>query len=113
MHGHLDSVRALVHGLAGETGKAERVFAAVQAQAANGRRRAATYAHQALAYAKTADPEAACAALREAITLATSDHYAMGLNRAVGVRHGFDHRWSNLPCVQDLDEQLHHLAMVR
>jgi hypothetical protein len=74
----------------------------------------ATYAHQALAYAMTAspDPDAACAALREAIHLATSDHYAMGLKRAAGVRHGFNQRWSDQPCVRDIDEQLRQLATV-
>lgn len=111
MSSHLDSVRALVDGLAGQTDAAERGFATVQAQAANGRRRAATYAHQALAYAKApaADPEAACAALRKAINHAASDHYAMGLKRAAGVRRGFHHRWSDLPCVRDIDEHLRHL----
>lgn len=108
MLGHLNSVRGLVHGLAGDTDDAERLFDVVQAQAANGRRRAASYAHQSLAYAKAkaADPEAASGALLRSIDLAASEHYAMGLRRSVGVRNCFDPSWTRLDCVREVDEQL-------
>lgn len=115
MHGHLNSVRALVHGIAGETSDAEQVFGAVQSQAANGRRRAASYAHQALAYAKakTADVEAASTALLRSISLASSEHYAMGVRRSFGVRATFDPSWSRLRCVREVDEHLEQFTVAR
>lgn len=116
MRGHLDSVRAFTLGLAGRTDEAERAFATVQAHAANGRRRAASYAHQALACAKapSPDPEAACEALRQSIEHATSTNYAMGIQRVVGVRSsGFARSWASLRCVQAVDEQLGQLAQAR
>jgi hypothetical protein len=108
MRGHLDSVHALVHSLAGEVDDADRVFGLVQRHAANGRRRAASYAHQALGYTAvaTADAEAACAALLASIDLARSEHYAMGLRRCAGVRARFDPAWSRLACVRAVDEHL-------
>ncbi|WP_239338416.1 helix-turn-helix domain-containing protein [Frankia sp. CiP3] len=108
MRGHLDSVQALVHGLTGHTNEADRIFSLVQQQAANGRRRAATYAHQAVSYAQatTRDPEAACAALSQSIDLARSGRYTMGLRRSSGVRAGFDPAWSHLTCVREVDEHL-------
>ena len=111
MRGHLDSVRATIYGLAGETDQAEQVFEQVQAQAANGRRRAASYAHQALAYAKArpADPEAACAYLLKSVDIATAEGYAMGVRRTLGVRAGFRPGWAGLPCVREVDDRLRQL----
>jgi len=113
MRGHLDSVRATVHGLAGETVQAEKVFNQVQAQAANGRRRAASYAHQALAYAKAwqPDPEAACACLLKSVDIATAEGYAMGVRRTFGVRAGLRSDWARLPCVREVDDRLRPLSL--
>jgi len=112
MHGHLTSVRALLLGLDGETTQAEQLFGLVQSQAANGRRRSASYAHQALSYAgaPTADAEAATATLRKAIDAASSEHYAMGIQRGLGVRAGFDPKWNGLHCVREVDDRLRELA---
>lgn len=111
MHGHLDSVRALTQAIAGQTDAADQAFAAVQVRAANGRRRAASYAHQALGHVQTTDPDpdAACAALLQSVTLAAAEHYGMGITRARGVRAGFPRAWTNLACVQAFDERLGQL----
>lgn len=106
MDGHLNSVRAVVAALSGDVDDADRTFALVQSSAANMRRRVATLGHLGLARSRADDPEAACDALGRSITLAEQAHYPMGLERAVGVRAGFDPRWSTLPRVRDLDEQL-------
>ncbi len=113
MQGHLDSVRALTQGITGQTDEADRAFAVVQVHAANGRRRAASYAHQALAHVKTEtpDPDAACAALLQSINLAAAEHYGMGITRAHGVRDGFPRTWANLACVQAFDERLRQLSV--
>lgn len=106
MRGHLDSVRGLVHALAGDLYESDRVFATVQARAANHRRRIATSSHQALGQVKAAEPEAACAAFSRSIGQALAEPYPMGMKRAAGVRAGFDPAWDQLPCVRDLDQQL-------
>lgn len=106
MREHCDSVRAFTLALAGQTDEADRAFRQVQSRAANMRRRIATYGHQALAQVRTGEPEMACATLSQAVDLAIENYYIMGLERAVGVRTGFDPSWS-LPCVRALDEQLH------
>ena len=112
MRGHLDSVRGLVDALAGRLDESERVFNSVQTRAANGRRRVASSCHQALAYARASDPEAACEALERSLTMIEAEPYPMGLQRAVGVRTRFDPAWAQLPCVRTLDERLSLLAPV-
>ncbi|MGH3943344.1 MAG: hypothetical protein ACRDTG_32915 [Pseudonocardiaceae bacterium] len=109
MGGHLNSVRAVVFALAGDEQQSQRTFDHVQVSAANMRRRIATYGHQALVQADCRDPEAACAALSSSIRLAAQEHYAMGIERAIGVRHRFDPSWATLPAARDLDDQLRHL----
>lgn len=111
MKGHLDSVRAVVFALAGDEQQSLRTFDQVQVSAANMRRRIATYGHQALVQVDFHDPEAACAALSSSVHLAAQEHYTMGLERAVGVRHRFEASWSTLPAVRDLDDQLRHLSV--
>lgn len=111
MKGHLNSVRAVVFALAGDEQQSLRTFDQVQVSAANMRRRIATYGHQALVQADRRDPEAACAALSSSILLAEQEHYAMGFERAIGVRHRFEASWSTLPAVRDLDDQLRHLSI--
>jgi hypothetical protein len=110
MKGHLNSVRAVVFALDGDEQQSYRTFDHVQANAANMRRRIATYGHQALVQVSCRDPEAACAALSTSIQLAAQEHYAMGIKRAIGVRRCFDASWAVLPAVCDLDEQLNHLS---
>lgn len=110
MNGHLDSVRAVVLALHGERQESDRTFEAVQSSAANSRRQVASLAHLALVRSSARDPEAACDALDRSITLAAQEDYTMGLERAGGVRAGFDPTWSTLSCVRDLDERLHLLA---
>lgn len=110
MEGHLNSVRAVVFALAGDEQQSLRTFGHVQVSAANMRRRIATYGHQALVQADRHDPEAACAALSSSILLAAQEHYTMGFERAVGVRHRFDPSWVTLPVVRDLDDQLRYLS---
>jgi transcriptional regulator with XRE-family HTH domain len=107
MQEHCDSVRAFTLSLAGKTDEADRVFDQVQVNAANMRRRIATYGHHALAQVRANEPELACTALCQAVNLAVEHHYVMGLERAVGVRTGFASEWSTLNCVRELDEQLH------
>jgi transcriptional regulator with XRE-family HTH domain len=115
MQDHCDSVRAVAFALAGETEEAIRTFNQVQSHAANMRRRIATYGHQALAQVRTHEPDAACATLSHAVHLAVENYYIMGLERAMGVRTGFDSDWSNLNCVRDFDkqfrQQLKHLKL--
>lgn len=106
MQAHCDSVRALTLALAGRDDEAARTFAGVHARAANARRRIATRGHQALAYVRCGQPEAASAELMEAAEQAREYHYGMGLERARGVRTAFDPAWSKLPSVRTLDEQL-------
>jgi hypothetical protein len=108
MRGHLDSVYATVTALAGQQTQAEQAFATVHAAAANMRRRIATLGHQAFAFAAGGEPEAASAALIQSVTLAVTEHYGMGLRRAIGVRSAFAPAWAALPTVRDLDE---HLAL--
>jgi transcriptional regulator with XRE-family HTH domain len=112
MEGHLNSVRAVVLSLAGDVDASQRIFDSVQVSAANMRRRIATYGHQGLAQTHHRNPEAACDALSSSIRLAVQEHYAMGLERAIGVRSGFDATWTSLPAVRDLDGQLRALAVV-
>jgi hypothetical protein len=102
----------LVDSLAGRLDESERVFNGVQARAANGRRRVASSCHQALAYAKASEPEAACQALERSLTMIEAEPYPLGLQRVVGVRTGFDPAWAQLPCVRDLDERLASLVPV-
>lgn len=109
MEEHCDSVRAVTLGLAGRTDEADRTFAAVHSAAANMRRRIATYGHQALVHVRTDEPETACAVLSQTVSLAVDHYYVMGLERAFGVRAGFDPAWTDLPCVRALDEQLRSL----
>jgi hypothetical protein len=111
MKGHLNSVRAVVFALAGDEQQSLRTFDQVQVSAANMRRRIATYGHQALVQTGRRDPEAACAALSSSIQLAAQEHYTMGFERAIGVRHRFEADWSTLPAVRDLDDQLRHLSV--
>lgn len=111
MKGHLNSVRAVVFALAGDEQQSIRTFDQVQVSAANMRRRIATYGHQALVQIDRRDPEAACVALISSIRLAAQEHYAMGFERAIGVRHRFEANWSSLPAVRDLDDQLRHLSV--
>jgi hypothetical protein len=111
MRGHLNSVRGVVSSLAGPKDDADAIFSQVQAEAANVRRRVATYGHQAFARVRACDPEAACAALGQSIDLALHGHYAMGLKRVAGVRAGFDSRWESLRCVRDLDDRLRQLVV--
>jgi hypothetical protein len=106
MDGHLGSVRGVVLALAGDADESERAFAAVQASAANMRRRIATDGHLALVRAGAGDAETACHALARSITLAAEEHYPMGLKRAAGVRARFDPAWSGLPHVREIDERL-------
>ncbi|MBN1173423.1 MAG: hypothetical protein JXA67_14725 [Micromonosporaceae bacterium] len=106
MAGHLNSVRASVQALTGQTRQSEQTFAEVQASAANARRRVATLGHQAMAAVALDQPEAACAALTRSVSWAVAERYGMGLRRAVGVRATFSPGWSTLPAVRDLDDQL-------
>jgi hypothetical protein len=110
MKEHLDSVRGLAFALAGKEAEAERTFAAVDAQAANMRRRIATLGHQALAHVKTDVPEAACSKIGQAAGLAVEHHYGMGWHRALGVRAGYKQAWSNMRCVGELDEHIRELV---
>jgi transcriptional regulator with XRE-family HTH domain len=112
MEGHLDSVRAVVFALAGDERQSFRLFDQVQASAANMRRRIATYGHQALAQVDNCDPEAACATLSSSIQLAAREHYAMGIERAIGVRHRFEGDWSNLLAVRCLDDEFRSLSIL-
>lgn len=111
MKGHLNSVQAVVFALNGDEQQSLRTFDHVQISAANMRRRIATYGHQALVQADRGDPEAACASLSSSIRLAAQEHYTMGFERAIGVRHRFEASWSTLPAVRDLDDQLRHLPV--
>jgi hypothetical protein len=110
MVGHLNSVRAVVLALAGESDEADRIFAAVQSSAANMRRRVATYGHVGLVQAITKRPEEACAALGQSVRLAVQQRYGMGVARVAGVRAGFPPDWHELACVRELDDELAALA---
>lgn len=109
MREHLDSVRALAHGLTGEHGEAETLFASVQARAANIRRRVASFAHQALGYTASGVAEAACDALVEAVELGLAESYPLGLKRVMGVRNAFPSAWEGAECVRQLDERIAQL----
>jgi transcriptional regulator with XRE-family HTH domain len=112
MEGHLNSVRAILVALAGDEQESFRIFDQVHASAANMRRRIATYGHQALAQVSRRNPEAACATLSSSIQLAIQEHYTMGIERVIGVRHRFAPNWSTLPAVRSLDDELHNLSVL-
>lgn len=112
MREHLDSVRALVHSLAGEQDEAEAVFSSVQARAANNRRRVASFAHQALGYAASGMADAACDALARSVELGLADPYPMGLKRVVGVRAAFPAGWEDAECVRRLDSRIAGLPVL-
>jgi transcriptional regulator with XRE-family HTH domain len=106
MDGHLNSARAVALALAGHTAESDQAFSEVLSSAKNLRRRVCTFGHLAMVRAAAGEPEGACEALTNSIELARPVGYAMGLERAAGVRARFDPRWSSLPCVRELDEQL-------
>jgi hypothetical protein len=110
MLGHLNSVRGVILALDGQADESARTFDEVQTSAGNMRRRIASYGHEALTHAAHGEAEAACASLVRSLTMATAEHYDMGTRRALGVRRGFAPEWSELPCVQELDEQLRLLS---
>ncbi len=112
MDGHLNSVRAVVLSLAGDAQQSQRTFDHVQVSAANMRRRIATYGHDALVQVHRRDPESACDALSRSVQFAVQENYAMGLERAIGVRSGFDGSWADLPAVRDIDDQLRQLTIL-
>jgi len=111
MEGHLNSVRAVVFSLAGDAQQSQRMFDHVQVSAANMRRRIASFGHEALVQVHRRDPEAACDALSRSIRFAVQENYAMGLERAIGVRSGFDGSWADLSAVRGLDDQLRQLTV--
>ncbi|WP_034271161.1 helix-turn-helix domain-containing protein [Haloechinothrix halophila] len=110
MREHRDSVRAFTLALAGDDATSHTMFEHVDSRAANMRRRIATAGHRALAHAKVGEPDRACAEVARAVELGVDHHYAMGVERALGVRAGFDPSWSIVPCVRDLDERLRQLT---
>ncbi len=106
MDGHLDSARAVTLALAGRGAESDQAFAHVFSSAKNLRRRVCTFGHLAMVRAAAGEPEGACEALTRSVDLARPVGYAMGLERAAGVRARFDPRWSDLPYVRELDERL-------
>jgi hypothetical protein len=106
MDGHLNSARAVTLALAGRDGDSDQAFTEVFSSAKNLRRRVSTFGHLAMVRASAGEPESACEALTRSVELARPVGYAMGLERAAGVRSRFDPRWSALPCVRELDERL-------
>jgi hypothetical protein len=106
MDGHLDSARAVALALAGLRTESDQTFAHVLASAKNLRRRVSTLGHRAMVQAAAGEPEAACASLARSVDLARPVGYAMGLERAAGVRARFQPRWSDLRCVRELDDRL-------
>jgi len=87
------------------------MFDHVRVSAANMRRRIASFGHEALVQVHRRDPEAACDALSRSIRFAVQENYAMGLERAIGVRSGFDGSWADLSAVRGLDDQLRQLTV--
>jgi hypothetical protein len=106
MDGHLNSARAVTLALAGHNAESDQAFGEVLSSAKNLRRRVSTYGHLAMVRAAAGEPESACEGLSRSVELARPVGYAMGLERAAGVRARFDPRWSALPCVRELDERL-------
>jgi len=110
MDGHLDSARAVTLALAGRGVESDQAFAHVFSSAKNLRRRVCTFGHLAMVRAAAGEPEGACEALIRSVELARPVGYAMGLERAAGVRARFDPRWSDLSFVRELDEYLQLVA---
>ncbi len=106
MDGHLGSARAVALALAGRGTESDQAFTRVLASAKNLRRQVCTFGHLAMVRAAAGEPEGACEALTRSVELAGPVGYAMGLERAAGVRARFDPRWSDLACVRELDERL-------
>lgn len=101
----------MTFALSGEQLNLEHAFSEVLSSTANLRHQVCALANLAVVSAATDEPERACGVLSHSIQLAARDHYAMGLQRAIGVRHRFDPRWATLPAVRDLDDRLRHLEV--
>lgn len=104
--GHLEGVRGQVDALLGREDEAERTLRAALRVSGGPRQQVITLVRLAQARVEAADPEGASAALLKAQQLAGQAGYRMGEQRARGVRARFDRRWTDLPCVIELDERL-------
>jgi hypothetical protein len=111
MDGHLLRITTMTHALSGEQLNLEHAFSEVLSSTKNLRHEVCALANLAVVSAATDEPERACGVLSRSIRLAGQDHYTMGLQRAIGVRHRFDPGWATLPAVRDLDDQLRHLQV--
>ncbi|MGH3838331.1 MAG: helix-turn-helix domain-containing protein, partial [Pseudonocardiaceae bacterium] len=106
MEGHLIRLRMMTFALSGEQLNLEHAFSEVLSTTTNLRHQVCALANLAVVSAATDEPERACGVLSRSIQLAARDHYTMGLQRAIGVRHHFDPSWATLPAVRNLDDQL-------
>ncbi len=111
MEGHLIRLRTMTLALSGERPNLDHAFSEVMSSTANLRHQVCALANLAVVSAAADEPERSCGALSRSIQLAARDHYTMGLQRAIGVRHRFDPRWAALPTVSELDDQLRHLSV--
>ncbi|MGH3721957.1 MAG: hypothetical protein ACRDRI_24560 [Pseudonocardiaceae bacterium] len=112
MEGHLIRLRTMTFVLSGDQLNLEHAFSEVLSSTTNLRHQVCALANLAVISAAHDEPERACGALGRSMQLATQGHYAMGLQRAMGVRHRFDPSWKELPAVRDLDDQLRHLPVL-
>lgn len=108
--GHLEGVRGQVDALLGREDAADRTLRAALRVPGGPRQQVITLVRLAQTRVEAADPEGASAALGKAQQLAGQAGYRMGEQRVRGVRARFDRRWTDLPCVVELDERLRHPA---
>lgn len=106
----LSEVAGLCWLLLGHLDQAETELARALEQAVTVRPRVVVLAD--LTRVRTAQdrPELACRTLATSHVLATQGSYALGIQRIRGARAQFPTRWSDLPCVRELDERLRSLV---
>ncbi len=106
----LGGMSRCVTGLAGRLDEAERAIGGEIAAAQNARQHVNALCALGAVRVKDAQPEGACAALREAVDLALATANRAKLPRAGAVRLKMPPTWDPLGCVTDLDEQLRLVA---
>ncbi|MGH8900527.1 MAG: hypothetical protein ACRDYA_02335 [Egibacteraceae bacterium] len=92
-------------------GPAEEALEALDVLMASGpRQRTIAVVETAAVRLRQEDPEETSAGLLRGVGLARDAGYAMGVERALGVRARFPEPWADLACVRELDERLRTAA---
>ncbi len=105
-HTTLECFRGVCHVLLNEPAEAEAALRPVLAEEINYNRRVIVSADLGTAYVLAGQPEPACDVLVDAVTVCRRIDYPKGVQRVLGVRTRMPEPWTDLSCVQELDEQL-------